>query len=54
MIKQWIDFFLSLPGDIIEFLDEFTLWGNVTVLGVLVASIVAGIITATFLSVARR
>lgn len=54
MIKQWIDFFLDIPGDFIEFLNGFTLWGSISLLQIIVVAAVAGILTGTFLSVARR
>lgn len=54
MIQSWINYLLSLPGDLINYLDSCLLFDSISVLQVLVVAIVAGIITSTFLAVARR
>lgn len=54
MILQWFNFLLDVPSEIISFLQDSFVFPNVSLLSVLVVVAVAGIITGTFLSVARR
>lgn len=54
MIATWFTFFVSMVGDIIDFLDGFKVIGNISLLQIIVVSLVALILTGTFLSVARR
>lgn len=54
MIESWIDYLLAIPGDLINYLDSCLLFDSISVLQILVVAIVAGIITSTFLAVARR
>lgn len=55
MITQWINYLLDLPGDIITFLNEdCILWGDISLLEVIVVSLVSFIIIGSFASLARR
>lgn len=54
MVQEWINFFIYSVSEYVSFLDSCILFGSVSILKVIVVSLVAAIITATFVSVAHK